>query len=238
MLYIEEEYFKEVSNVLPIGLFMTKDPQEKETAFLERIAKYTKDPIVGDIVLVIPKKFAKYAETFDKLKIYFYNDENEELVYPNTMYPKVCHSESQIDHAIKRGYKIITIGQELLSNWRLLNKNIDKDIIFFSTPNNGKNGQFWIRPEGIKIYNNLISNWNINYVNNISNAIRRYQSGICASNEEDDIICGIPHKDQIGIGLLPEEFDQLRSQCEQDCIGCVKCKRILETFNKIPLKTQ
>lgn len=233
MFYIYDNDYKDIRNVLPFGLLIKEKDNEKDTEFLSRIKRESEDALVVDIILSLDNSKSNYAETFKDFKIFYPHDSKLEFVRDNIIFPKICQSYSQIACGLAKGYKNFFISACMLSNvWEL--KKLPKDISLLACPNDAENGNFWIRPEGISQYSDFIKNWVLKKTPNFSETLREYQNKKCTIVSEEERIVGITAEQQCGLGLLPEEFDMLRANCNQRCVGCEKCNRLLQTFNKIP----
>lgn len=227
MYFIEEKFSKE-RNISNFGIIVTKEENESNFSLLNRIMEYNSDNRIKKIFVIGNKIPTDYVEGLNN--IYFLDKEYDKTdVYPNLVYPKNIVTENQFIFARQLGYKNFILSGNLLQDKEKLLKYKKEDETFWAVPNNAAKGQFWIRPEGISLYNNIIDYWLLYSDNTVANILRRYQNEITGVLDPL-IICNLNY-DSKTIHCLPRKFDELRASCKGRCLSCNKCNRLLNSFN-------
>lgn len=228
MFFIEEK-LSNLKNVTNIGIIFQREDKELDFSVLKKSKEFLEDPRIKSL-LIKGKNFSKdIIENFPLINFWQEDFFEEDPIPNNLIYPNVIKQESELAYAKKIGYKNFIIDGILLNNKNYLKKYKKNNEIFWAIPNDARNGHFWIRPEGISEYKDIIDNWILMPVEDNSNLIRRYKNEITGVIDVP-IILGLNYAPKT-VHCLPKEFDELRSVCRGKCLSCIKCDRLLNTFN-------
>lgn len=228
MLFIEEK-LTNLKNVSNIGIIFERGDKELDFSILKKSKELLEDSRVKGL-LIKGKNFSKdIIENFPLINFWQEDFFDSNKIPNNLIYPNIIKQESELTYAKSIGYTNFIIDGILLNNIDRLKKYKKNNEIFWAIPNDARNGHFWIRPEGLAQYEDIINNWILIPVEDSSNLIRRYKDKITGVLETP-IILGLQYAPRT-VHCLPKEFDMLRANCKGRCLSCVKCDRLLKTFN-------